>query len=273
MSLNLTIVGPFGIWQSSDHRLVNTTTMRLEDDEASKSVHLHCRDGTALTAFAGVGRLNGVCISDWIRETLRGENQTVDECLILLRENATRDLGPWLRGRRLHHMFTVAAVIGGRPWVAQIRNFETFQDRHGVSRDFRTVTEPVTLGGAFCFPPLVSDSDAQILIRAATRRPRDPTQFSELLAAVDRRVSSGLARRIVSPHCVTAYVPPVGQPVSLRFHDASGESRTIITPILLFGVDMTELFPMVGSHTPRIVSPSTDGPDAAVTPRNRLRRR
>src|SRR5688572_18219821 len=106
MSLNLTIINHFGIWQCSDHRLVNTVTMRLEDDESIKQVQMRCRDGTATIAYVGIGRLGRVQIFDWIRETLRGESRTVDESLILLRENATRDLGPYLRGRRLHHMFT-----------------------------------------------------------------------------------------------------------------------------------------------------------------------
>jgi hypothetical protein len=274
MSLNLTIVNQFGMWQCSDHRLVNTATMQLHDDESVKQVQLKCRDGSALIAYAGVGELNGVQVSDWIRELLRGESRTVDESLMFLRENATRDLGPYLRGR-LHHMFTVAAVFGGRRWLAQIRNFDPTPSNLwarplGV---FRTVAVEVTAGIATVFPPLLTAQDRALLTRVATRRPRDPKQFAELLATINRRVASGPARRVVSAHCVTSHTPPTGEPFEVKFHDASGQVRHMQVPMLLFGIDTTEMMRGLMSRVPggQPIDLPQQG-QLAVTPVNRLRR-
>ena len=109
------------------HRLTDPRTGRIVDDDVVKHVFLRCSDGAALLAYAGIGRLSGVEISDWIRETLRGESRTLDQSLILLRENATRDLGPQLKGR-MHHMFSIGAFLNGVPWFVQIRNFHALSE-------------------------------------------------------------------------------------------------------------------------------------------------
>jgi hypothetical protein len=57
VSLNLTIINQHGMWQCSDHRLVNTTTWRVEDDDSVKQVTLRCQDGTAVIAY---GRLDSL---------------------------------------------------------------------------------------------------------------------------------------------------------------------------------------------------------------------
>lgn len=264
------------MWQCSDHRLVDTRTMRLYDDESVKHVQLRCRDGSAMIAYAGIGALNGVQVSDWVREILRGENRTVDESLIFLRESATRDLGPYLR-RRLHHMFTVAAFIRGRRWLAQIRNFHpTPESLWAEPRgEFGTAAAEIKegLGVATVFPPLLDARDATLLQRVAARKPRDPEQFSDLLASINQRVASGRARKIVSPHCVTTRVPPTGEPFTGKFHGGSGHQRTMQVPMLLFGIDTTEM--MRGLMFQVAGGPPVDlqrfGENAAK-PINRLRR-
>ena len=71
MTLNLTIVNSWGIWQCSDGRLVDLSTRKVTDDYSVKHVTLRCPDGVALIAYAGIGRMDkDVEISDWIREIL-----------------------------------------------------------------------------------------------------------------------------------------------------------------------------------------------------------
>src|SRR5712691_6613249 len=146
MTLNLTIVNTWGIWQCSDHRLVDPATGELVDNYSIKHVILRCPDGAALLAYAGAGRIGSLDLSDWIRETLRGESRTLDQSFILIRENATRDLAPLLRARGIHHMFSIGVFLAGRPWVVQIRNFTAQAGvLNGTTLDhFETVAKEIT---------------------------------------------------------------------------------------------------------------------------------
>src|SRR6266446_4609182 len=149
MSLNLTIVNKWGIWQCSDHRVTNPETGKIEDDFSVKHVLFTCPDGKALLVYAGAGTVTKpgitVSIADWIRETLRGPNRTLDQTCKALRENATRDLAPLFLRCRIQHMFTIAAFLEGRPWIVQIRNFDAKAPRTlGDLLDrFETIVQPI----------------------------------------------------------------------------------------------------------------------------------
>ena len=246
MTLNLTIVNPFGIWQGSDHRLTDPNTGVVVEDFSVNHVILRCRDGSALLAYAGAGRIEKVDLSDWLRETLRGENRILDESLIFIRENATKDLGALLSKRGIPHMFSVGAFLAGRPWCIQIRNFNP---RAGLPEGpildhFVTVAKQVDPSGrSFIFGgTAVSDKDRCTLFGVASRKPRRPKEFRNLLAAIIRRSAATEAgRRSISPHCVTSYVPPTGEPFESEFHDAKGANSALTIPMLLFGIDTTEM--------------------------------
>src|SRR6266481_54814 len=62
------------------------------------------------------------------------------------------------------------------------------------------------------------------------------------IALLDRRSAATEAgRRSISPHCVTSYVPPTGEPFESEFHDAKGANSALTIPMLLFGIDTTEM--------------------------------
>jgi hypothetical protein len=48
-------------------------------DYSIKHAIFRCPDGVALLAYAGQGRINSLDLSDWLRETLRGETRTLDQ--------------------------------------------------------------------------------------------------------------------------------------------------------------------------------------------------
>lgn len=153
MSLNLTIINSSGAWQCSDHRLSDPRSAKPTEDTSSKHVVLRCTDGTALIAYVGLGKVDGVALSDWIRELLRGEPRSVDQSLMTIREAATIDLGPIVSRYRLHHMFTVAAFIQRRPWLAQIRNFSVAPGKFGdPTGTFETAAGDAANGLASAFP-------------------------------------------------------------------------------------------------------------------------
>ena len=121
-------------------------------------VVLRCADGVALIAYAGLALIDAglglVEISDWVRESLRGETRLLEPSLVVLRVNATRDLGPLCRHLRLPHMFTIGILAAGVPWIVQIRNF-TIDERGKAelpSATFTTHGARVEEGRAFGFP-------------------------------------------------------------------------------------------------------------------------
>ena len=105
----------------------------------------------------------------------------MDESLIFIRENATKDLGALLSKRGIPHMFSVGAFLAGRPWCIQIRNFNP---RAGLPEGpildhFVTVAKQVDPSGqSFIFGgTAVSDKDRCTLFGVASRKPRRPKEF------------------------------------------------------------------------------------------------
>lgn len=289
MTLNLTIVNPFGIWQCSDHRLTDPVTCKPTDNHSIKHVIFRCPDGSALLAYAGAGRIGSVVISDWIRETLRGETRTLDQSFIQLRENASRDLAPLLQDRGIPHMFSIGAFLAGRAWVVQIRNFIVSSGAPvpTLLGHFDTVAKEITDSGqglVFGDSRAVTSADRAQLATLATRRPRRPKDFRGLLASINLRASATASGKVtISPGCVTTYMPPAGEPFESEFHNEAASPGPLIVPIILFGIDITEMQRAVTSQitTPNELEPNngkqlqqeTDrAGERSITPRNRLRR-
>jgi hypothetical protein len=280
MTLNQTIVSRAGIWQCSDHRLVNPGTGEVVDDYSIKHAILRCTDGSALLAYAGVGRVGSVDISDWIRETMRGESRTVDQTLVLLRKNATRDLASRLLPHGIVHMFSIGAFLGARPWAVQIRNFNITNGAPEILDCFETVAREITADGqGFIFDPsgrAVTPSDRNKLLLAATKKPRDPEQFSKLMARINHRASQTAAGSLfISSGCVTTYIPPSGEPFSSKFY---GEDfplgKPAAVPTLLFGIDLTEIQRVMLGRMPGDQIPEPEHTRAAsesVIAKNRIR--
>src|SRR5262249_17221605 len=105
MTFTLTLINRHGIWQSSDLRLTDPRSGASVDEYSCKHVALRCADGSALLTYAGLGRVHGVHLSDWLREFLRGENRSLDQTVQLIRQRASEDLGRVARST--HHMFVI----------------------------------------------------------------------------------------------------------------------------------------------------------------------
>jgi hypothetical protein len=248
MTLNLMIVNRWGTWQSADLRTTNPNTGKLEDDHSVKQVILHCTDGDAIVAYTGIGAVGKVGLSEWIRHILRGEQRTVDQSLIFLREQATKDIGP-IAKQKYAHCFTIGATIGGRLWAVQIRNVENCEQLTSVpctqaSANFDTVAKEVGDDGVFFAlgpPGAVLQSDLDTLRRVTHVKPQKEEQFRALLGAVNRRAASTpKGKRLISPHCFTVYLPPAGKPVAAELRGEKGKVKPgIVLPSLLYGIDLT----------------------------------
>ena len=280
MTLILMVLNRFGVWQSSDHRLVNLRSAAVRDDSV-KQLALVCKDGAALISYAGIGSLamgrEEVVLSDWLRETLRGDAQSLDQKLRLLQKNATRDLARPFRDAATHHLFMIGAFLMGRPWFVEIRNFSPLsRDDYGPVLDhFETVAQRVNdsgVSGQFGVVGAVSQEDARTLNAVAGRRPRELIQFRNLLAAINRRAAATPeGRDSISAQCATTYMPPTGIPVESTFHGGNELGLvTMFVPTLISGIDMTIL--TMDSCRPEGTPTDEQALKESTIPKNRLRR-
>jgi hypothetical protein len=244
MTLNLTLVAPWGIWQCSDHRLLDPSSGRILDSSATKHVWFECGDGRALLTYAGVGKVNDVEISEWVRGVLRGDNRSVAAAIEHLRDRATAEMSP-LIGTRFEHSFTVGAHIGKRAWLFRVTN-----EIHGrLQRQFTAQEHRFGLGtkgdaerpkiGLFIdgVRSAVVRQDAELLGRVLKRQPRDKRDLDRrhaALAAINRRASARYPT-LISPTCTTAWLPVDGPSLDVRSH-WSGTAPPVSNLYSRFGV-------------------------------------
>jgi hypothetical protein len=133
VTLNMTIVAPWGIWQCSDHRVTDlqqdarTKIWKVTGtrDHSMKSIEVRCHDGAAVITYCGLGKLHPKSdddISDWVRRLIRNENRTVDQTLAHICDGATRQLALPARSVETEHTFSVGAFVRGLPKVVTITN-------------------------------------------------------------------------------------------------------------------------------------------------------
>src|SRR4030042_2507452 len=149
MTLNITIVAPWGIWQCSDHRvsIIQCGKIVKKDDNSMKHIAVSCRDGTALISYAGLAEIEGLHISDLLRELLRGQSRSLDETLIFIREQATLTLAPVAsKYKEGHHFFNIGAFLAGKPWGVIISNATPSPDW----RNYWPLSEFNKIGRASC---------------------------------------------------------------------------------------------------------------------------
>jgi hypothetical protein len=139
-------------------------------------------------------------------------------------------------------------VLRGEPFVVAVANTETpFNDQSpALRRDFkvtpiRVVKPAPTFGGAGV--AAVSPADMKLLRETSQKRPRRPSDYLQLLAAVNRRAaeSGRHGSETVSPGCVASYLSPDGGIETRIFGDDGAEKKIETPPYVWFGIDFTEL--------------------------------
>ena len=273
MTFTVTIINDHGVWQSSDFRLLDPSNGTCADEFSIKQMDFVCKDGCFSITYAGVGRVFDIHLTDWMRKLTRGESRTVDETLVMIRESATQDLAPVLlkaRPRPIEHAFCIGAFVAGTPWAVNIVNSRMDGI---VLPHFETIGQrvPQGLGGFMAWPRYASDKDMALLQRLCGKKPRKSHEFFEILARVNRRVSSrNVSRGSVSEHCVTTFMPPAGHGMQTKYHYMPKNAPSITKPVQLFGIDLTEML----SSSPFDENFDVDAASkASVTPENQLSKR
>ncbi|MFF8437371.1 hypothetical protein [Streptomyces bacillaris] len=241
-------------------------------------------------SYTGLGRVDSLDVSTWMREVLRGESRTVDETFIDLREQATARIGTQAKSLNVPHAFLAGAFLGGRPWAVSITNLgsPTGPSPGSIQSVFETTAlpadEPVVFAaGSGC--DAIVQADRELLHRISTRKPRRPEEFMRLLGDVSRRAaeSSHPGARLVSRSCSVMFMPPSGDDVKREWYGPD-EDRALAPAgfsQMLFGIDLGELArPMIelsqalwdGDITEEEFSKrSEDAARKAVQPRQRRR--
>jgi hypothetical protein len=257
VTLNMTIVAPWGVWQCYDHRLtkIKGTSVLWREDLSVKHVTLQCPDGGALITYTGLGAVDlpgerDVPISNWLRRLVRGRTRTVDQTLILLREAATRDLASPAKRARQEHAFLVGAFLQRRPWWVIIANVGGPPHFPVVNR-FATAAGPADtkaqrlVGGAG--RDAIDGDDWALLEHITHHRPSKPDDYCQVLADIHRRASHSKhpARRTISEACTTVYMPPrvLGGRSTVHWSepDLTASKTLPPKPTVHLGVDGTDI--------------------------------
>jgi hypothetical protein len=252
VTLILTLARPdIGVWQSVDMRL--TRAGKPVDDEAPKQVQVKASDGTLLIAFTGLAEIGHDRLCDWIRESLRGENRTIEANFRLLVERANRDISRSRHRREpliihcaaTHGVGTESEPVPGRLYVLHTSNMRKTKTggiswNGGFEYSAFAVEEPTYfIGGSG--ESFVGPNERTILHRALTTRPNKPKDYSGLLAKVNRVV--GEHTKYVSKWCQSVFMPLEGLPLQGLIHYKPGDpigSKALVIPMIIFGIDTTE---------------------------------
>lgn len=120
MTLTITVISYHGVWQATDHRL--SRAGETVTDDSIKHVKLRAHDGQAVLAYAGVGRVGKIDISDWVRKLLRGENRILRDQVNILCGASTRKLTGVCRRARTPLTFSIGGFESGAPTLYIISN-------------------------------------------------------------------------------------------------------------------------------------------------------
>jgi hypothetical protein len=246
VTLILGMSKPEGIYLSADYRVTELPSRNLVDDASLKhlTVHYPPEGGPkVLLAYTGLAFLpDGTPTGQWLRETLRGESEYIDQSMAHLRERLDRDVA-----RAKAPLIINALVLendrrlfGG---LSNLRRDPGSKDAT-VMRSFGYVMNeldgPFVFGNGSGVAALIADHHFELLRDQLDVWPRKPLDHMRLLAAVNRRVAA--KESTVSPYCHVSYINADERTsaASQAFVEL-GEEVPFEMPFLLFGIDLTAM--------------------------------
>lgn len=242
-----------GIYLSADYRVTEHPSGRLVDDASTKFLTVHYPpDKTgpkAVIAYTGLAFApDGTPMGTWLRETLRGETEIFDKSMAHLRDRLDRDIAP----TRWPMIVNALALQGDKRFFGGLTNLAFADESRRQSKvldHFGYVMHDV--GTEFMFAngsgaaKLLAEGHFERVRGQLSVRPRKVEDHMKLLAIINRKVA--VKTRTVSPHCHVSYINADDKtsPTSRVFTEP-GETVPFDMPMLLFGIDLTDL--MRGFH-------------------------
>jgi hypothetical protein len=265
MTLVLTIVRPSeGAWMCSDRMLSDSGTKQPLSRDADKIAAVECVDGPLLLGFAGLAEIDPRtrAIVDWVRETSRGQNRTIEQTIVHLTQRLNRDVYRHWRDHSLTvgGVAFVGAISGlsfpsqpvqaGQAWLYQVTNSILTPERQLVvtgtfEAQKNLIDQPVfaILGSGH---QLLTHADRGRIQEIALRRPRRPDDFLGLLAALIRAIADRDEKRMygVGGWSRGCYMPATGEPVLWKDYRGASDPkvpRESFPPQTMLGIDLTEI--------------------------------
>jgi hypothetical protein len=239
---------PEGIYLSADYRVTDARSGDYIHDEAIKHLTIHYppldgRGPKVLLDFTGMAQLpDGTPTLTWIRETLRGEPEVINQSMRHLLKRLDRYIAPL--GRELVINFLVLEryrrLYGGFSNLRKVGQWQVTQ----MPR-FTYMMRPAKAWGIFAngsgARPLLESGRFHRLEPHLGVVPRSPLNHMNLLAVENRWVASK-SKGSVSPFCHVSFISATDRFQSTnRSFIERGESAPFEMPFLLGELDMTVL--------------------------------
>jgi hypothetical protein len=247
MTLIIGMSKPEGIYLCVDYRITNSRTRELTHERAIKFLDIRYPPQDAggpkvLLGFSGLAELpDGTPMLDWIRQTLRGESEVIDQSMAHLRKRLNRDIAP------LRQELTISLLVI-EPYR---RLLGAFTNRRipppgqdpimpGFQYSMTRLTDWTIFAHGSGADRLVRDGHFARLQPHLGTVPRKPMNHMKLLASMNRRVAE--KDRTVSAFSQVSFINAgdrFGGPTSHVFVER-GESVPFEMPLIITGIDTTE---------------------------------
>ncbi len=246
MTLILAMSKPEGVYMSVDYRVTDMRSGRLVDDASIKFLPIRYppdKGGPrALLAYTGLARLSdGTPMGTWIRESLRGETEVFDQSMAHLAARLERDIMP----AKIPLIINVFVIAGDNRYFGGFTNLKRdARNRPVLKKSFGyslvEMTKPMAFVNGSGGIRALRDGHFDQMRAQLRVKPRRVMDHMKLLATANRRVAA--KDDSVSPFCHVTFMP-ADESEGFKSHTFSekGESVPFEMPVLLFGIDLTEL--------------------------------
>jgi len=218
MSLVITVVSNHGLWQSTDHRL-SSREGDVISDQSLKTTYLEAEDGKAMIAYAGVGRVHEMHISEWVGNVVKGKRRRLADHISVLIKAAERKLMPHSKSNLVPHTFSIAAYENSQPTLYVITNRIIENGKYAIGKNFdllerrvpRNELYRVIINAEGVGALALSESETrEIITKTISRRAAKPT-LGENVGAVLARLNANASNDqrsegLVSQHCIVTYL-------------------------------------------------------------------
>lgn len=220
MTLVITVVTHHGLWQSTDHQLTQVGAEALPDPSV-KHIYLEAEDGKALIAYAGIGKVRNMQISEWVRSVLHGRKRNLVSHMSVLREAANRKLLPISKATGTPHTFSIAAYENSQPTLYLITNCVLQDGKYipGNIFDWRRLVlkdthykEAINVEGQGALA-LSGIEDRKMLIRTIRQRVKKPSfgkdvavtmAYLNMKASKDQRSNGSVSQNCMVTHLASS---------------------------------------------------------------------
>lgn len=246
MTLIIGMSKPEGIYLSVDYRITDRYTRAFIHERAIKYLTIHYppldgRGPKVLLGFTGMAELpDGTPTLTWIRETLRGETEVIDQSMAHLRKRLNRDIAH-LKDELIINVLVLEPYRRLFGAFTNVRIPPPGQSR--VMPGFRYVMSPLDSWTIFAngsgAERLVKDGHFDRLLPHLGVVPREPMNHMKLLAAMNRRVAA--KDKTVSSFCQVSFINAGRFSPSSHVFTEKGENAPFEMPLIVGGFDTTDL--------------------------------